>query len=918
MDYGKTLNLPETDFPMRGNLPQREPEILEFWQQKNIYQLVQAHNAGKPKFVLHDGPPYANGNIHTGHVLNKVLKDIIVKYKSMAGFDAPYVPGWDTHGLPIEQRAIKQLGINQHSEDKAAFREKCEEFARGFVDTQREQFKRLGVRADWEHPYITLQKEFEAEQIGAFGEMAKKGYIYKGKKPVYWCAECETALAEAEVEYADVKSPSIYVKFAVTDGKGLLGDDVSFLIWTTTPWTIPANLAICIHADYTYAVVQLDKHKLVLAKELLPKVAEDVGIADYSVLAEFKGQELEGIVCKHPLYDRDSVVILGDHVTLDAGCGCVHTAPGHGVEDFEVGQRYGLEVLSPVDNRGYFTAEAGKYAGMEINAGGKEVVKDLDACGALLKLQWITHSYPHCWRCKKPIIFRATEQWFCSIEGFREKALAEIDKVQWIPAWGHDRIYNMVKDRSDWCISRQRAWGVPIPIFYCADCGKEIINDETIKHIQKLFAEHGSNIWFAKEADELAPAGLKCDCGCTHFRKETDIMDVWFDSGSSHLAVLEQRPELTWPADLYLEGSDQHRGWFNSSLNIAVACKGQAPYKAVLTHGFLVDEKGAKMSKSQGNALDPLDVINKMGADVLRLWVSSADYRSDLAINNNILKQVSETYRKIRNTARFLLSNLNDFDPAADALPYAELREVDRWFLHRLQLLIEKTRAAYDAYEFHSVHHAIHRFCVVEMSNFYLDITKDTLYAELPQDKQRRSVQTVMYQILDALLRLLTPILAFTSEEIYRYLPKLPGQPESVQLLDMPSVNPAWLDEALDAKWQKLAACKEQVAGQLELARQAKQIGHSLDARVTIKAAGEQLALLQEMAAELPHLFIVSQCVLEAKADGELEISVEPAHGHKCARCWIYSEDIEAEGGVCPRCAAVLEKLPEEVLSDAE
>lgn len=914
MDYGKTLNLPETDFPMRGNLPQREPEILADWQEKDIYKLVQEHNAGKPKFVLHDGPPYANGNIHTGHVLNKVLKDIIVKYKSMAGFDAPYVPGWDTHGLPIEQRAIKQLGINQHSEDKAAFRQKCEEFARGFVDTQREQFKRLGVRGDWDNPYITLQKEFEAEQIGAFGEMVKKGYIYKGKKPVYWCADCETALAEAEVEYADAKSPAIYVKFAVTDGKGLLDADVSFLIWTTTPWTIPANLAICIHAEYVYAVVQLGGHKLVMAKELLPKVAEDVGVAadDCQILAEFKGKELEGIVCKHPLYDRDSVVILGDHVTLDAGCGCVHTAPGHGVDDFEVGQRYGLEVLSPVDNRGYFTAEAGKYAGMEINAGGKEVVKDLEACGALLKMQWITHSYPHCWRCKHPIIFRATEQWFCSIEGFREKALAEIDKVQWIPAWGHDRIYNMVKDRSDWCISRQRTWGVPIPIFYCADCGKEIVNDETIAHIKQLFAEHGSNIWFAREADELVPAGLKCECGCTHFRKETDIMDVWFDSGSSHLAVLAQRPELTWPADLYLEGSDQHRGWFNSSLNIAVACKGQAPYKAVLTHGFLVDEKGAKMSKSQGNALDPLEVIEKMGADVLRLWVSSADYRSDLAINNKILKQVSETYRKIRNTARFLLSNLNDFNPATDALPYAELREVDCWFLHRLQVLIEKTRAAYDAYEFHSVHHAIHRFCVVEMSNFYLDITKDTLYAELPQDKQRRSVQTVMYQILDALVRLLTPILAFTSEEIYRYMPKLPGMPESVQLLDMPSVNPDYVDAELDAKWQKLAACKETVAGQLELARQAKQIGHSLDARVTIQAAGEDLALLQGCGEnELAHLFIVSQCVVQPKADGELTVTVEPAHGHKCARCWIYSEDIAEDGGVCPRCAGVLAQLPE-------
>ncbi len=919
MDYGKTLNLPETEFPMRGNLPQREPETLQFWEDKDIYNLVQEHNAGKPKFVLHDGPPYANGNIHTGHVLNKVLKDIIVKYKSMSGYDAPYVPGWDTHGLPIEQRAIKELGINHHSEDKAAFRRKCEEFALSFVDTQRGQFKRLGVRADWEHPYITLQKEFEAEQIGAFGEMVKKGYIYKGKKPVYWCAECETALAEAEVEYADVKSPAIYVKFAVTDGKGLLDSDVSFVIWTTTPWTIPANLAICIHADYTYAVALVDGQKLVMAKELLEGVCKELGAADVRILAEYKGSELEGVVCRHPLYERDSVVILGDHVTLDAGCGCVHTAPGHGVEDFEVGQRYGLEVLSPVDNKGCFTAEAGKYAGMHINDGGKEVVKDLEACGALLKLQWISHSYPHCWRCKHPIIFRATEQWFCSIEGFREKALQEIDKVQWIPAWGHDRIYNMVKDRSDWCISRQRTWGVPIPIFYCADCGKEIVNDQTIEHIQALFAEHGSHIWFEKTADELIPEGLTCTCGCHHFRKETDIMDVWFDSGSSHLAVLTQRPELRWPADLYLEGSDQHRGWFNSSLNIGVACRGEAPYKAVLTHGFLVDEKGRKMSKSLGNVVDPLDIINKMGADVLRLWVSSADYRSDLAISQGILKQVSETYRKLRNTARFLLSNLNDFDPAKDALPYDELCELDKWMLHRLQVLIGRVIAAYDAYEFHVVYHSLHRFCVVEMSNLYLDVTKDILYAELPEDKRRRSVQTVMYHVLDAMLRMITPILAFTSEEIYRYMPKQEGAPESVQLLDMPRVNDAWLDEALDAKWQKLTACKELVAGKLELARKAKEIGHSLDARVTLYAEGEELALLKSVEGELPHLFIVSQCVLVEglggrEAEGNVAVEVAPAAGQKCQRCWIYSEELTTEehehAGICPRCAGVMSKLP--------
>lgn len=908
MDYGKTLNLPTTDFPMRGNLPQREPETLKKWQEMDIYAKVEEANAGKPTFILHDGPPYANGNIHTGHVLNKVLKDIIVKYKSMSGFDAPYVPGWDTHGLPIEQRAIKELGINHHSEDKAAFRAKCEEFALGFVDTQREQFKRLGVRADWDNPYITLKKEFEAAQIGVFGDMARKGYIYKGKKPVYWCADCETALAEAEVEYADVKSPAIYVKFPVADGKGKVAEEeVSFVIWTTTPWTIPANLAICIHADYVYALAEVDGQKLVMAKELLDKTCQEIGAEKWEILQEFKGSELEGISCRHPLIDRPSVVILGDHVTLDAGCGCVHTAPGHGVDDFEVGQRYGLEILSPVDNTGHFTAEAGKYEGMEINEGGKQVVKDLEEAGALLKLQWITHSYPHCWRCKHPIIFRATEQWFCSIEGFREQALDEIDKVQWIPAWGHDRIYNMIKDRSDWCISRQRTWGVPIPIFYCKDCGKEIITDETIKHIQALFAEHGSNIWFEKEANELIPEGLHCECGCHEFRKETDIMDVWFDSGSSHVAVLEQRDNLSWPADLYLEGSDQHRGWFNSSLNIGVATRGAAPYKAVLTHGFLVDEKGRKMSKSLGNVVDPLDIINKMGADVLRLWVSSADYRSDLAISNGILKQVSETYRKIRNTARFLLSNLYDFDPSVNALPYAELREVDRWMLHRLQKLIERTINAYDAYEFHTVYHAIHHFCVVEMSNLYLDITKDTLYSELPEDKARRSVQTVMYEVLDVLVRLITPILAFTSEEIYQYIPKSADAPESVQLLAMPKVNTAYVDEALDEKWQKLAAVKEQVAGVLEVARQNKEIGHSLDARVVITASGEEYELLADSREMLTKLFIVSQCEV-VKGEGEMAIDVSPAKGEKCCRCWIYSEEVDGNG-LCPRCHSVVAEM---------
>ncbi len=920
MDYGKTLNLPQTEFPMRGNLPEREPGFLKAWEEEDIYQRVQEKNHGKPQFILHDGPPYANGNIHTGHVLNKVLKDMVVKYKSMAGFDAPYVPGWDTHGLPIEQRAIKDLGINRHAVDKATFRKKCEEYALKFVDTQREQFKRLGVRGDWERPYITLQKEFEAVQIGAFGEMAEKGYIYKGKKPVYWCADCETALAEAEVEYADHKAPTIYVKFRVKDGKGILTNDDCFVIWTTTPWTIPANLGICLHPDYDYVLAKIDGENMVVAKDLLQTFMTAADKKESEVLKEFKGSDLEMITCAHPLVDRESLVILGDHVTLEAGTGCVHTAPGHGVEDFEVGQKYGLPILSPVDDNGKMTVEAGaQFAGMTLDECNKAVCKELEEKNALMGFKWISHQYPHCWRCKHPIVFRATEQWFCSIEGFREKALSEIDKVEWIPAWGHDRIYNMVKDRSDWCISRQRSWGVPIPIFYCKECGKEIINDDTIRRIQELFREYGSNIWFEKEAQELIPEGLTCDaCGSHEFRKETDIMDVWFDSGSSHLAVLETRPELRWPADLYLEGSDQHRGWFNSSLNVAVACKGSAPYKAVLTHGFLVDDNGKKMSKSQGNALDPLEIIQKMGADVLRLWVASADYRSDLAISNKILKQVSETYRKIRNTARFLMSNLYDFVPGQDDVAYKDMPEMDRWMLHRLQVLIDKVRAAYDNYEFHVVYHAIHRFCVVEMSNLYLDITKDTLYAELPNDPRRRSVQTVMYEIINALVRLLTPVLAYTTEEIYSFMPKPEGMPDSVQLLDMPEANSAYLDEALDEKCTAIVAVKDIVAKELEEARKAKTIGHSLDAKVDLYVDGKEYDLLQPVAGQLAKLFIVSQLALhQGQGDGvtvtdNIGVKVSAAKGEKCERCWIYSEEMGTNPEhptLCPRCGEVVKHM---------
>ncbi|GAW92594.1 isoleucine--tRNA ligase [Calderihabitans maritimus] len=926
MEYSKTLNLPKTDFPMRANLPEREPEILKFWEDINIYQKVQEKNAGKPKFILHDGPPYANGDIHLGHTLNKVLKDMIVKFYSMTGYDAPYVPGWDTHGLPIEQQAIKNLGLDRDKTSVAEFRNQCRDYALKYVDIQREQFKRLGVRGDWENPYLTLDPEYEAVQIGIFGEMAQKGYIYKGLKPVYWCSDCQTALAEAEVEYMDKKSPSIYVKFPVKDAKGLFEEENSYIvIWTTTPWTIPANVAIALHPEFTYVLTDVQGEKLLLAEELLRPFMERIGAEKYKVLQSFRGEQLEKVVCRHPLFDRDSLVILADHVTLEQGTGCVHTAPGHGLEDYEVGRAYGLPIISPLDDEGRFTEEAGPFAGLRYDEGNKAVTKALDETGALMHLSFIKHQYPHCWRCKHPLIFRATEQWFASIDGFRQQALKAIKEVKWIPAWGQERIYNMVAERGDWCISRQRTWGVPIPIFYCAECGEVIINNETIQHLQKLFREHGSNIWFLKEADELVPPGLQCPkCSHSKFRKETDIMDVWFDSGSSHAAVLQQRPELSWPADLYLEGSDQHRGWFNSSLSTSVAVTGQAPYRAVLTHGFLVDEEGRKMSKSLGNVTDPMEVIQKMGADILRLWVASADYRRDVAASPNIMRQMAEAYRKIRNTCRFLLGNLYDFDPARDRVAYQDLPEIDRWALLKLHKLIGRVTEAYRNYEFHIVYHAIHNFCVVDMSAFYLDILKDRLYTFKANSSGRRAAQTVLYEILYALVRLLTPILAFTSEEIWQHMPKPEGSPVSVQLSSWPVMKEEYILPELEEKWKKIIEIRKEVAKALEKARREDIIGHSLDAAVDLYVNKELFEFLQETAQDLAMIFIVSQArihgpeenvpegVYQAEEVEGLKVKVSKAAGVKCERCWIYSETVgehEEYPTLCRRCTDVVKAL---------
>ena len=919
MDYRETLNLPQTDFPMRGNLPKKEPEILKKWEEEKIYDKVQTARAGRPKFILHDGPPYANGDIHLGHAINKVLKDIIVKYKTMMNYDAPYVPGWDTHGLPIEQQVIKKLGVNRHEVSTLDFRQQCQAYAEKYVGIQREEFKRLGVRGDWDHPYLTLRKEYEAAQIGIFGNMTTKGYIYKGMKPVYWCPSCETALAEAEIEYADKHSTAIYVKFPVKNGRNVLPNENCFVvIWTTTPWTLPANLAISVHPELTYALVRVENERWVVAEGML-ETLRSLWKLELPVEKTFSGKELEGLICQSPLMDRESVIVCGEHVTLEAGTGCVHTAPGHGEDDFLVGKKYGLPVLCPVDNRGKFTAEAGEYAGLKVDKANPLIVENLKNAGKLVLEETIVHSYPHCWRCKNPIIYRATEQWFASIDGFRQAALAEIEKVQFIPSWGRDRIYNMIADRGDWCISRQRTWGVPIPIFYCEDCGKVLVNEQTIAKVQEVFRQEGSDAWFAHPAEELLPSGTTCSCGGTKFRKELDIMDVWFDSGTSHAGVLRQRDELAWPADLYLEGSDQHRGWFNSSLSTSVAAFGQAPYKAVLTHGFVVDEQGRKMSKSLGNGVDPLEVVRELGADILRLWVSSVDYKNDVAASPRIMKQMSEAYRKIRNTMRFLLSNLNDFDPAQDKVSYQELQDIDRWALLKLSEVIERVLTGYESYEFHWAYHTIHNFCTIELSAIYLDIVKDRLYVEGKTSLLRRSAQTVLYEVLDALVRLLAPILSFLTEEIWPYIAGEKSA-ENVQMAEMPNVKPEWLNRELADVWDKILDLRTDVSKVLEKARTEKIINHTLTAQISLYPTEEQYSFLKQVP-DLADIFIVSKLMVhqpgenrpagveEAEGHEGLGILVQPAQGEKCERCWKYDTEVgkDAEHAtICPRCSSVL------------
>ena len=931
MDYNQTVHLPQTDFPMRAGLPKREPELLNGKWEVETYRKLMEKNEGKPKFVLHDGPPYANGHIHIGTALNKILKDIIVRYKNMTGFQAPYVPGWDTHGLPIESAILKDKKIKRDELTDAEFRDKCKEFALNFVDIQRSEFQRLGVIGDWENPYLTLKPEFEAEQIKIFGKMAEKGYIYKGMKPVYWCPADQTALAEAEIEYADDPCTTIFVKFPVADDHGKLGQygDLSkmyFVIWTTTPWTLPGNMAICVNAAFDYVLLQAPNGEIyILAEGLAESVCKNAGI-DYAactVLATLKGGEFELMTARHPLFDRDSVLLCGDHVTLDAGTGCVHTAPGFGADDFNICRAYdaagrtNIGVPVPVNAKGVMTDE--RYNGQFYAKGNDLVVADLEGCGALLARENITHSYPHCWRCKNPIIFRATEQWFCSVDAIKDAAVKSCDDIRWHPAWGKERMTSMIGERNDWCISRQRKWGVPIPIFYCDKCGADIVTPETIERVSDLFREHGSNVWFEKTADELVPQGFVCPkCGHTHFSKESDIMDVWFDSGSTHAAVLDQREELSFPADVYLEGGDQYRGWFQSSMLTSIAAKGAAPYKQIITHGWTVDGEGKAMHKSLGNAVSPDEVIKDYGADMLRLWVSSADYTQDMRISPEILKQLSQAYLKIRNTARFMLGNLDGFDPNC-LVEVDKLLGTDRWAMARYNDLVKTVREAYDRYEFHAVYRAIYNFCVVDMSNIYLDIIKDRLYCD--DGYPRQSAQTALYRILDGMTRMIAPILAFTSQEIWAAMPHAAdADAECVLFNDIPDYDPALaLSGEEAAKWADIMAMRDDVNKALELARAEQGLKKSTDTALTLYFSTEEAQKRYQAFRHhhLEGLLMVAQVeVVLGQGEGVrgeafdgLTVKVSPAAGPKCPRCWNHDVHIGAAGHhaeLCDRCARVL------------
>ena len=926
MDYKTTLNLPKTDFPMKANLRDLEPKAIENWQKEKIYDRLQKKPAGSRTYILHDGPPYANGHIHIGHALNKILKDIIVKFKTMEGYKSPYVPGWDCHGLPIEHQVLKNLGPRKEGMSQSEIRKLCREYAEKFIDIQRGEFKRLGVFGDWDNPYLTMNYGYEAAIVRELGKVVGNGGVYKGKKPVYWCGYDETALAEAEVEYADHESPSVYVRFELTDaGKvlpSLRGKKTAIAIWTTTPWTLVANLAVALHPEFEYVAIEANGEVLILAEGLLKQALEKFGIEKYTIVEKFKGKKIEGLKARHPFFDRDSLVILGDHVTLEAGTGAVHTAPGHGQEDYEAGLKYGLEIFAPVDHKGRFTKEAGQFSGEQVFKANRGIIELLRSRNALLAEEKISHSYPHCWRCKHPVIFRATEQWFISMKtnDLLKKTVENIHKVAWVPAWGKERILGMMENRPDWCISRQRAWGVPIIAFTCKPCGELLLDRIVVDHVADLIEKEGADAWFVRTPAELLPPGTVCKkCGSKDLDKEMDILDVWFDSGASHAAVLRTRKDLSWPADMYLEGSDQHRGWFQSSLLISVATTGRAPYNSVLTHGFTVDGSGKKMSKSAGNVVAPQEVIDKYGAEVLRLWVSAADYRDDIRISPEILTHLAEAYRRIRNTCRYLLGNLADFHPETDRVADKDLLEIDRWALHRLQKLIERVRKGYEDFEFHIVFHSLHNFCAVDMSSFYLDILKDRLYTARASSLERRSGQTAMHAILSSMVRLMAPVLSFTADEVWRYLEER-EKTESVFLAPFPRADRKYLDDDLESRWEKIIAIRGEAAKVLEALRRDKKIGHSLDSGVTLYAEPQLLEFLQGYQSDLAFIFIVSsvQIAPESAAPADayasdvvkgLRIAAGPAKGLKCGRCWMYSESVgtvKEHPEICGRCAGNL------------
>lgn len=912
MDYKDSLNLPKTNFKMKANLKDKEPLTLKEWRKMDLEKKVRKEKSEMPKFLLHDGPPYANGEIHMGHALNKVLKDIVIKYKTMSGHNVPYVPGWDTHGLPIEHKVTTELGEKAKHMTKLEIRKLCKKYALKHVEKQKKGFERLGIRGEWDNPYITLDPVYESGVLETLKSLVETGNVYRNKKPIYWCTECQTALAEAEVEYHDHSSPSIYVKFPFED------KNTYIIIWTTTPWTLPANVAIALHRSFDYVKVEVEGEKWIMAEALVEKVMKIAGKEKYEIVERFKGKDLENKSAKHPFIDRKSKIVLADYVTLEDGTGCVHTAPGHGADDYITGLKNKLPVLSPVDYKGEFTEEAGKYEGLKIWEGNKVIIEDLKNSGYLVALQNIEHSYPHCWRCKNPIIFRATEQWFISVDhnGLREKVLDEIDKVQWIPEWGEKRFKGMVQDKPDWCISRQRAWGIPIPAIKCDECGEVTLTVEQMNHFIDIVKKEGTDSWFEKDIKELIPEGFKCPkCGGTHFTKEEDILDVWIDSGASWESVVNSREALNkYPVDLYLEGSDQHRGWFQSSMFLSVGKNGVAPYKSVLTHGFIKDEEGEKMSKSKGNGISPNDIIEKDGADLLRLWVASSDYRGDIRISFEILKQQSEVYRKFRNTLRFLLGNISDFDPNNDYVEFNDLYEIDKWAMIRLNDLIEKVTGFYENYEFYRVHHLLNNFCTTDMSSIYLDIIKDRIYTEGKKSKLRRSAQTVMYEIAMALTKMMAPILTFTAEEIYKYLPESARKYDTIQLEEWPKLN-INKDENLIQKWNLILSVRDDVTKALEEKRREKFIGNSLEAKVIIEPKNEEIkeALSSTDPYLLSDVFITSQIEInnvEKGFEGEkVKVAVVKAEGEKCERCWKIDpktgEDEQHEG-TCPRCAAVL------------